>query len=67
MAGEKIRIEDLANLVLTPAQKAALDYAETVKVDLSIPAVANAAEEATGLSCWAPTTGRNGSASGSTK
>ena len=54
MAGEKIRIEDLANPVLTPAQKAALDYAETQKVDLSIPAVANAAEEATGLSCWGP-------------
>ncbi|MGB0618032.1 MAG: sulfotransferase family protein [Myxococcota bacterium] len=54
MAGEKIRIEDLANPVLTAAQKAALDYAETQKVDLSIPAVANAAEEATGLSCWGP-------------
>ena len=54
MASEKIRIEDLANPVLTPAQKAALDYAETQKVDLSIPAVANAAEEATGLSCWGP-------------
>ena len=54
MAGEKIRIEDLANPVLTPAQKAALDYAETQTIDLSIPAVMNAAEEATRLSCWGP-------------
>ena len=54
MAGEKIRIEDLANPVLTPPQKAALDYAETQTIDLSIPAVVNAAEEATGLSCWGP-------------
>ncbi len=54
MAGEKIRIEDLANPVLTPAQQAALDYAETQTIDLSIPAVMNAAEEASGLSCWGP-------------
>ena len=54
MAGEKIRIEDLANPVLTPPQQAALDYAETQSIDLSIPAVVNAAEEATGLSCWGP-------------
>lgn len=54
MAGEKIRIEDLANPVLTPAQKAALDYAETQAIELSIPAVMNAAEEATQLSCWGP-------------
>lgn len=54
MAGEKIRIEDLANPVLTPAQKAALDYAETQTIDLSVPAVVNAAEEAAQLSCWGP-------------
>lgn len=52
MAAERIRIEDLANPVLTPPQRAALDYAETQEIDLSVQAVVNAAEEATSLTCW---------------
>lgn len=54
MAGESIRIEDLADPVLTEDQQAALDYAERNPVELSIPAVMNAAEEATGQSDWGP-------------
>ena len=54
MAAQKIRIEDLADPVLTPAQQAALDYGESVETDLSVQAVIDAAEEATGLSDWGP-------------
>ncbi len=54
MAAQKIRIEDLANPVLTPEQEAALAYGESVETDLSVQAVIDAAEEATGLSTWGP-------------
>ena len=54
MAGQKIRIEDLANPVLTEGQKAALAYADGLEIDLSIGAVQAAASEATGLDCWGP-------------
>lgn len=54
MAGEKIRIEDLGNPVLTEGQKAALAYAEGLDIDLSVPAVQAAASEATGLDDWGP-------------
>jgi len=54
VAGETIRIEDLANPVLTPGQQAALDYADGLDIDLSVDAVANAASEATGLDCFGP-------------
>ena len=43
MAGQKIRIEDLANPVLTDEQQAALDYADTLDIDLSVDAVQTAA------------------------
>lgn len=52
MAGQKIRIEDLANPVLTDEQQAALDYADTLDIDLSVDAVQTAASEATGLDDW---------------
>jgi hypothetical protein len=45
-----IRIEDLANPVLTEMQQAALDYGKTLTVDLSVDAVLNAAREQTGFS-----------------
>ena len=54
MAGQKIRIEDLANPVLTDEQQAALDYADTLDIDLSVDAVQTAASEATGLDHWGP-------------
>jgi hypothetical protein len=52
VAGQKIRIEDLANPVLTDEQQAALDYADTLDIDLSVDAVQTAASEATGLDDW---------------
>ncbi len=54
MAGESIRIDDLAAPVLTDVQKAALAYGETVEVELSVPAVLAAASERTGLSDFGP-------------
>ena len=54
MAGQKIRIEDLANPVLDEGQKAALAYADGLEIELSISAVQNVAREATGLDCWGP-------------
>ncbi|MBJ21891.1 MAG: sulfotransferase [bacterium] len=52
MAGQKIRIEDLADPVLDEGQKAALAYADTLEIDLSVEAVQTAAREATGLDEW---------------
>jgi hypothetical protein len=49
VAGETIRITDLANPVLSDAQKGALQYGESVEVDLSVDAVLAAARERTGL------------------
>ncbi len=54
MAGELIRIEDLAKPELTDLQKAALAYGESVDVDLSVGAVLAAASERTGLSDFGP-------------
>ena len=54
MAGEKIRIEDLANPVLTQIQQAGIDYADTLDIELSVARVQADAEEATGLNCWGP-------------
>lgn len=51
---EKIRIEDLANPVLTDMQRAALDYGESQHVDLTIDAVLGAAVAATGLDDFGP-------------
>ena len=49
MAGQKIRIEDLANPILNDGQRAAVAYGESLDTDLSIGAVLNAAAEQTGL------------------
>ncbi|MCA9503510.1 MAG: sulfotransferase [Spirochaetaceae bacterium] len=49
MAGQKIRIDDLAKPVLSDAQKAAVAYGERVETDLSTKAVLEAAVERTGL------------------
>jgi hypothetical protein len=49
MAGQKIRIEDLADPILSDGQKAALAYGETLEIDLSVRAVLDAAVEATAL------------------
>jgi hypothetical protein len=46
---ETIRITDLASPVLTDAQKGALEYGESVEVDLSVDAVLSAASDRTGL------------------
>ena len=54
MDGQKIRIEDLADPVLNEGQKAALAYADTIPVELSVAAVLRDASEATGLSCFGP-------------
>ena len=50
MAAGTIRIDDLAAPRLTDLQRAALDYGETVEVDLSVSAVLDSACERTGLS-----------------
>jgi hypothetical protein len=49
-----IRIDDLAEPVLTDFQKAALDFGETQTVDLTVDAVLQAAVGATGLSDFGP-------------
>ncbi len=54
MAGHKIRIEDLAHPVLDEGQKAALEHADSLEIDLSIGAVEAAAHERTGLGDWGP-------------
>ena len=54
MAGERIRIHDLAAPELSDVQKAALAYGETVEVELTVAAVLDAAHEATGLSDFGP-------------
>jgi transposase InsO family protein len=51
---ERIRIEDLANPVLTDMQRAALDCGESQHVDLTIEAVLGAAVAATGLDDFGP-------------
>jgi hypothetical protein len=50
MAGEKVRVEDLKNPVLTEMQKGALAYAEANPVSLTPEAVLTAAQAAAGLS-----------------
>jgi len=50
MAGEKVRVEDLKNPVITELQKQALAYAEANPVSLTPEAVLAAAQEAAGLS-----------------
>jgi len=54
MAGEKIRIEDLADPVLTDVQKAALAHADRHPVELTVDAVLTAAAERTGLDDFGP-------------
>ena len=54
MAGEKIRIEDLHDPILSDAQKAAVAYGETLELDLSTQGVLNAAIEKTGLDDFGP-------------
>ena len=54
MAGHKIRIEDLTHPVLDEGQKAALEHADGLEIDLSIGAVQAAAHEQTGLDDWGP-------------
>ncbi len=54
MAGDVIRITDLANPELSDAQKAALAYGETLELDLSVGAVLDAAAQATGLDDFGP-------------
>jgi hypothetical protein len=49
-----IRIEDLAEPVLTDFQRAALDFGETQTVELTVDAVLQAAVDATGLSDFGP-------------
>ena len=52
--GEKIRIDDLRDPVLNPAQKAALAFGENNPVELSVDAVLTAAVERTGLEDFGP-------------
>lgn len=54
MAGQKIRIEDLAKPILSESQKGALAYADSLNIELSIEAVQTAASDATGLDDWGP-------------
>lgn len=54
MAGQKIRIEDLAKPILSEGQKGALAYADSLDIELSIEAVQTAASDATGLDDWGP-------------
>lgn len=52
---EEIRIDDLANPVLSDMQKAALEYAQTLTVDLSPKSIMQEAEQKTGLNAWGST------------
>jgi len=54
MAGDIIRIEDLAKPELSDLQKAALAYGESAEVELSVGAVLAAAVEQAGLSDFGP-------------
>ena len=54
MAGEKIRIEDLAQPILSDFQKGAIAYADSLETELSVKAVLGAAVEATGLEDFGP-------------
>jgi hypothetical protein len=54
VAGQKIRIEDLAKPILSESQKGALAYADSLNIELSIEAVQTAASDATGLDDWGP-------------
>jgi len=54
MAGDVIRIRDLARPELSDFQKAALAYADTLGLDLSVDAVLAKAVEATGLDDFGP-------------
>jgi hypothetical protein len=54
MAGDIIRIQDLANPELNDLQKAALAYGESNPVDLSVGAVLAQASRQTGLSDFGP-------------
>ena len=53
--GEKIRIDDLRNPVLTDIQKGALAFGEASPVELTIDAVLSRAVENTGLEDFGPT------------
>jgi len=52
--GNDIRIDDLADPVLTEVQQMALDYGETKSVDLTVEAVLAQAVESTGLDDFGP-------------
>ena len=54
MAGQKIRIEDLANPILDESQKAALAYGDSIETELTRKAVLEAAVERTGLDDFGP-------------
>ncbi|MEM7409993.1 MAG: sulfotransferase [Myxococcota bacterium] len=54
MAGEIIRITDLAQPELGDVQRAALNYADGLDLDLSVSAVLTKAREATGLDDFGP-------------
>jgi len=51
---DTIYIDDLANPRLTEAQRAAIDYGETLRVDLGRDAILRDAMEITGLNDWGP-------------
>ena len=53
-AAQKIRIDDLREPVLTPAQRAALAFAERSPVSLTVDSVLTAAVERTGLYDFGP-------------
>lgn len=54
MAGDLIRIRDLANPELNELQRGALAYADTLELDLGVEAVLARASEATGLDDFGP-------------
>jgi hypothetical protein len=54
MPAEKIRIEDLANPVLSEMQQGAISFAETREIDMSVDGVLAAAASATGLDDFGP-------------
>ena len=54
MPGDTIRISDLADPVLTEAQQAALDFGDTLDLDLSVDHVLSTAARQTGLADFGP-------------
>jgi len=51
---EKVYITDLAEPVLNEVQRSAIDYADTLNIELNADSIMREAEQSTGMSDWGP-------------